>query len=261
MAGFKDTLKQAVRQLAYRTSVESLKKQGVQHVSVLGIDRVVGLVEEAVHRGLKSRLVGLEREAVTDAAKSEFLRLLRSNEDLQREKSEVQKLKERAEEEIDLLRRQLEQQEHALEIKLAENALEDLGRYEGENARIAARVRDMFAGLGRDPQSLGSVQERVLELVMTLVEDERKSSEAARQALRDREVENMQRRLKKLTESLEQTEHRLREVAALKNIDQGISSIYRTVQGLQESEAQFGKKKDLMSAIFEANLRLQKKPS
>src|SRR5690606_33881185 len=102
-----------------------------------GIDRVVGLVEEAVHRGLKSRLVGLEREAVTDAAKSEFLRLLRSNEDLQREKSEVQKLKERAEEEIDLLRRQLEQQEHALEIKLAENALEDLGRYEGENARIA----------------------------------------------------------------------------------------------------------------------------
>ena len=41
MAGFKDALKQAVRQIAFRTSVDSLKTQGVNKVSVLGIARIV----------------------------------------------------------------------------------------------------------------------------------------------------------------------------------------------------------------------------
>ena len=73
------------------------------------------------------------------------------------------------------------------------------------------------------------------------------------------EVENLQRRIEKLTSSLDQTEHRLRQVAAMKDIDDGISSIYREVQGLKTEDNAFGKKKELMSAIFEANMRLQKK--
>ena len=44
MAGFKDTLKDALRQVAFRTSVDKLKKKGVQNVNVLGIDRIAGLV-------------------------------------------------------------------------------------------------------------------------------------------------------------------------------------------------------------------------
>jgi hypothetical protein len=87
MTGFKETLKDAVRQMSFRTSLDNLKKKGVQQVNVLGIDRIIALIEAAVHRSLKSRLVGVEREAVADATKAEFLRLLRSNEDLQREKS------------------------------------------------------------------------------------------------------------------------------------------------------------------------------
>ena len=37
---FKETLKDAVRQMSFRTSLDSLKKKGVQQVSVLGIDRI-----------------------------------------------------------------------------------------------------------------------------------------------------------------------------------------------------------------------------
>ena len=88
---------------------------------------------------------------------------------------------------------------------------------------------------------------------------ERATAEEAKSALRDREVENLQRRIEKLTQSLSTTEHRLRQVAAMKNIDDGISSIYREVQGLDEHASDAGKKKELMSAIFAANMRLQKK--
>ena len=257
MGGFRESLKQAVRQIAFRTDLNSLKKQGIEQVSVLGMDRIVGLIEEAVHRSLKSRLVGLEREAVADATKAEFLRLLRTNQDLQREKSEVERLKERAEEEIDQLRRQLGADKQALEQRLQSDSLSSQARYEGENTRLVERVRELLSSAG--PGAGAALQEQVLDLVFQTVDKERRSAEHARSALRDREVDNLQRRIEKLTSSLETTEHRLRQVAAMKNIDDGISSIYREVQGLIDGSEQFGKKKDLMSAIFAANLRLQKK--
>ena len=98
MAGFKETLKDAVRQLAFKTSLDTLRKKGIQQVNVLGLDRITALIETAVHRSLKKRLAGIEREAIADATKAEFLRLLRSNEDLLRQKSEIERQRERAEE-------------------------------------------------------------------------------------------------------------------------------------------------------------------
>ncbi len=256
-SGFRESLKAAVRQIAFRTDVDSLKKQGVERVSVLGMDRIVGLVEEAVHRSLKSRLVGLEREAVADATKAEFLRLLRSNQELQREKSEVERLKERAEEEVDQLRRLIAQEKQVLDERLRQGQFATQARNAIDDAAIAERVREAIAASGGAAGS--AVEERVLALVMETVGRERAAAEEAKSALRDREVENLQRRIEKLTQSLSTTEHRLRQVAAMKNIDDGISSIYREVQGLDESAQDSGKKKELMSAIFAANMRLQKK--
>lgn len=256
-SGFRESLKAAVRQIAFRTDVDSLKKQGVERVSVLGMDRIVGLVEEAVHRSLKSRLVGLEREAVADATKAEFLRLLRSNQELQREKSEVERLKERAEEEVDQLRRLIAQEKQVLDERLRHGQFAAQARNAIDDAEIAARLREAIAASGGSAGS--AAEERVLALVMDTVGRERAAAEQAKSALRDREVENLQRRIEKLTQSLSTTEHRLRQVAAMKNIDDGISSIYREVQGLDEAAQDSGKKKELMSAIFAANMRLQKK--
>ena len=256
-SGFRESLKAAVRQIAFRTDVDSLKKQGVEQVSVLGMDRIVGLVEEAVHRSLKSRLVGLEREAVADATKAEFLRLLRSNQELQREKSEVERLKERAEEEVDQLRRLIAQEKQVLDERLRQGQFAVQARNAIDDAAIADRVREALAASGGVADA--AVEERVLALVMDSVGRERSVAEEAKSALRDRDVENLQRRIEKLTQSLSSTEHRLRQVAAMKNIDDGISSIYREVQGLDDSSQDSGKKKELMSAIFAANMRLQKK--
>lgn len=259
MSGFRETLKDAVRQMSFRTSLDSLKKKGVQQVNVLGIDRIIALIEAAVHRSLKSRLVGVEREAVADATKAEFLRLLRSNEDLQRQKTEIERLKEIAEEEVDHLRREITQQKQALQVKLDEGAVEAASRYAGEDHAIAEKISEVLRTLGQNGANVEFAEERVLELVMDVVSSERKSADEARQALRDREVENLQRRIKKLNETLGQTELRLQQVAAMKNIDTGISSIYRDVQGVDGGDGQAGKKKELMSEIFKANLKLQKR--
>ena len=260
MAGFRESLKQAVRQIAFRTSLDRLKKQGVNKVSVLGLDRIVALIDEAVHRSLKTRLAGFERDAVADATKAEFLRMLRSNQDLERQKSELERLKDRAEEEVDQLRLELQKQQQMLEKRLAEGEISITRRYEGENAQIAGKVNDLLSNLGSvgDLEG-GSLKDRVYELVMDTVLQERQSAEEARRALGDREVSALQRRIKKLTTSLEATESRLRKVAAMKNIDEGISSVFREVQGLTAQEPEFGKKKEMMSAIFEANVELLKK--
>lgn len=260
MAGFKETLKDAVRQMSFRTSLDSLKKKGVQQVNVLGIDRIIGLIEAAVHRSLRSHLVGIEREAVADATKEEFLRLLRTNEDLQRQKTEIERQKERAEEEIDQLRREIAAGHRELELKLEQGALAVANRYEGENAAIAKKVSEVMQALvGSGALTVGAAEEKVVELVMDVVTAERKAADAARAELRDREVENLQRRIRKLTESLGDTERRLQDVAALKDVEGGISSIYREVQGVRTGDGQAGKKKELMAEIFKANLELQKK--
>lgn len=256
-SGFRDALKSAVKQFAFRTDVDALKKKGVGEVSVLGMDRICSLVEEAVHRSLKSRLVGMEREAVADATKAEFLRLMRSNESLLREKSEVQVLKERAEEEIDALRRQLAIDQQALAMKLEGEAVADRIRHASEDAALADRLREALAAGGLKVDA--ATEERALAVVLESLGRERAAADQAKGALRDREVENLQRRIEKLTQSLSTTEHRLRQVAAMKNIDDGISSIYREVQGLDDGAADVGKKKELMSAIFAANMRLQKR--
>jgi len=260
MAGFKETLKDAVRQMSFRTSLDKLKKKGVQNVNVLGIDRIIALIEAAVHRSLKSRLAGIEREAVAESTKAEFLRLLRSNEDLQREKSQIEQARERAEEEIDLMRRELGEKRNLLKVKLEQDSMDLATRYDGENQAIAMKVAAVcrsFVESG-DASATG-VEERLMELVMDVVSGEREDAEVARKALQDREVGNLQRRIKKLNDTLVSTEQRLQQVSTMKQLDKGISSIYRKVQGLQESDVQAGKKKELMADLFKANLQLQKR--
>lgn len=257
--GFKETLKDAVRQMSFRTSLDSLKKKGVQQVNVLGIDRIIALIEAAVHRSLKSKLVGVERDAVADATKAEFLRLLRSNEDLQRQKSEVEQARQRAEEELDTLRRELQQQHQALQLRLDQDSVDQANRYAGENAAIASKIGEVLQELARSPgASVHDLQGRLVELVLDAVAGDRAAAEQARRALRDREVDNLQRRIKKLSESLDVTEQRLQQVTALKDVDAGISSVYRDVQGISGGDAVAERKKELMAEIFKANLVLQK---
>ncbi|QDV07160.1 putative diguanylate cyclase YedQ [Planctomycetes bacterium Poly30] len=74
-----------------------------------------------------------------------------------------------------------------------------------------------------------------------------------------REVEQLHRRIAKLTGSLEMTEQEIARLRKLKNVDDGVASLYRDVQGLGDGDARSEVKKELMGEIFRANMHLQGK--
>ncbi len=92
---------------------------------------------------------------------------------------------------------------------------------------------------------MGSVEQEVEAVVQRLSEEY------------GRQVDNLERRIKKLTQSLDETGRALAEMARLKNIDPGISSVYRTVQGLSFEDPIARAKEEMLARIFEANLELQ----
>lgn len=249
MSELKKSLKEAVKKLAYNTSVDQLKKKGVKRVNVLGLDRIVSLIEEAVHRSLRHRLLSSEREEIVDATKEEFLRLLKSNEELSART-------QAAEEESNNLRIQLDRLQEELTERLNEAEIQRQETYEGEDAELRARIDQVFHSKhSADPAEL---QAAVMGLMQNVVDTERKQTVAAQEAARDREVDQLQRRIKKLSETLETTEQTLDKVASMKTVDEGVSSIYREVQGLGDGGETVERKKALMADIFQANVALQK---
>jgi hypothetical protein len=72
-----------------------------------------------------------------------------------------------------------------------------------------------------------------------------------------RQVDILERRIAKLNVLLAQAEANLLRIAAMKDVDLGIASIYRGVQGLSSKEDALALKKMLMREIFQANMDLK----
>ena len=116
------------------------------------------------------------------------------------------------------------------------------------------RVTELFDSMGEKMPDFGGHEREVLELAVRKLETERTRRESEHQS----QIELLQRRLTKVAESLEVTEEELRRVMAMKAIDPGVASIYRTVQGLSLEESDTERKKEMMAKIFEANIELRK---
>jgi diguanylate cyclase (GGDEF)-like protein len=76
---------------------------------------------------------------------------------------------------------------------------------------------------------------------------------------RDLKIELLERRVAKLMAMLDVSEEELRRVRSARQVDVGVPSIYREVQGLSSDEAQQERKREMMRSIFEANLALRAK--
>ena len=72
-------------------------------------------------------------------------------------------------------------------------------------------------------------------------------------------VDLLELRILKMKKTLEATQKALNDVRSGKISQQGISSIYDCVQGLQEGDDQFEAKVELLKDIFKQNLKLQEK--
>lgn len=101
------------------------------------------------------------------------------------------------------------------------------------------------------------VEKEVIALLKSELAAWRETSTASRMIESQKTIDNLERRVAKLTESLGLTEAELKRVALLKNIDLGVASIYRNVQGLSADQAGAEQKKEMLKNVFEANMALR----
>ncbi len=157
--------------------------------------------------------------------------------------------------ELDRLREELEEQMREVERRGELFAEEQDELAEKRSKEFVARIKDVF---GREEQ-LGPVirlEKEMIALALRQVEEWRDGTLARELTESKRQVDNLERRVRKLSELLNVTEGELKRVAAMKNVDTGISSIYRTVQGIGDDDSNAEVKRELMKSIFEANLAL-----
>ena len=105
-------------------------------------------------------------------------------------------------------------------------SIEELGR--SLEVILGQKVAAMFESMGQSLPDFGGHRKEVLALAV-------EKMEAAHDQMRREHAEQvsmLERRLAKVSESLEVTETELQRALRAKGVDPGVSSIYRTVQGL-----------------------------
>lgn len=163
-----------------------------------------------------------------------------------------------AEAEIDGLRAELESQkkEFAREQQMLEDEASEIGGL--QQAQLVDKIQQLFSGVGRTPE-IDSLEKQILELAIKELYEERRKAVAAQMAEHRRQTDMLEKRIAKLTSILGVTEEELKRVMAMKSIDPGVASIFRTVQGLSSEESQAETKKAMMSEIFKQNMAFQKR--
>lgn len=119
-------------------------------------------------------------------------------------------------------------------------------------------LEDRLNGLGGTLTERADLRQRLIALAQTALDapSSPAGSEASSEELRSLDV--LQRRAHKLARSLQDARAALEYVAGLAHVDQGLTSIYRTVQGLASSDPHHTQKRDVLEGVFRANMALQK---
>jgi GGDEF domain-containing protein len=163
-----------------------------------------------------------------------------------------------AEAEIDSLRQALEarKQSFAAEEQTLEDEVSEIGGL--QQAQLVDKIQRLFGAVTATPE-IETLQAQIIDLAVKELYEERRKAVAAQMAEHRRQTDQLEKRISKLTSILGVTEEELKRVMAMKNIDAGVASIFRTVQGLSAEDAQAETKKALMSEIFKQNVAFQKR--
>jgi len=230
-------------------------------------------IDEAVRTSVEEHLPGADPSrlaAIVHSARTRLFALLKQGSQSVRGLSKADFLKEaeadrrRIVAESEKARRELEHllvqlRERRAQVGRIQDDLVAESRKSGllQDEQLTQRIHAMFGGDEADAET-ARIRDRILELVLHTVQTEREKVVDAQMTEHKREVDRFERRISKLTASLELTEEELHRIARMKDVDLGVASIYRDVQGLSLAEAAYEAKLEMMRCIFEANLELQK---
>jgi diguanylate cyclase (GGDEF)-like protein len=124
---------------------------------------------------------------------------------------------------------------------------------------LGEKLRELFERIGPQTPETALLQRAVIELTLQNIELVRAESAEHELTERDQQIDKLERRVRKLAGLLEMTEGELVRVMKMKNIDPGIASVYRSIQGLSGAEQDYALRKQLMNEIFKANLELRER--
>lgn len=159
------------------------------------------------------------------------------------------------ESELDRLREELEEQMREVERRGELFAQEQDALAEQRSKEFVRRIKEVFSR-EQPEESVIRLEKEMIALALRQIEEWRDGTLARELTESRKQVDNLERRVRKLTDLLNVTETELKRVAAMKNVDTGIASIYRTVQGIGGDDANAEAKREMMKCIFEANLAL-----
>lgn len=238
-----------------------------RQLNMLGLGPLATYVERAVQDALNANLrelpEHLARQVAADARREVLVHVRRASrrirgidkDDYLRQLSQVSEglVRERnqARSELDALKNRLAQ--------LRRGAPEDrsVERETIDDERLRRDLLRLFAQSGGRPEALRELQSQVLALTMKALRVERERGGGTSREEYQRQLDVFERRIQKLNQSLQQTEEQLLALAKAKQGDDGIASVFRTVQGLDENASDLRLKREMLADIFAANLVLQ----
>lgn len=250
----------ALSEMGRLETVAELEQRGVKRVRTLKLSRVSRLIEQAINQTVMERTLdagGAEVGVVLDGARARFDELLRTREALDQSAEAVERERAELEEALEVLR-----DRPAPTGEIVERRRERIEQNSRRDQLLRASVGEMLYGmslsLGNEAQqALLSVKDKLGDVCVALAQEERRAALVGEVRSYDEHVDMLERRIAKLVSTLASTERALAQVRALKNVDDGIASIYKVVQGLAVGDEDAERKKALLSDIFRANVELR----
>jgi hypothetical protein len=120
---------------------------------------------------------------------------------------------------------------------------------------LGLKLEDRLAGLGSPLTSRSDLRERLVALALEGLAEDRVPGASAEDLS---SLDILTRRSSKLEQALAEARAALAHVSRLEYVDPGLSSLYRTIQGLAPEDPRHAQKGAALECIFRANLALQK---
>ncbi len=277
MLGLAQSLFRMFREHSDVVPVSRLKKQGVRQVTVLDWKRIQELLSAAVEEALAKRGVELSPEAlksVNQEAREAFARLVEQRDHMQGQRDEMQVQRDRYRDTAKSLEREKGELEKNIEALCAELGREtDQLAIERRRRVTAADVVVDAAGMaafrdrlhdelvrmfrGEERRGDGLVADDVAALAERLLEEQRSSALEHARREHQSKIEQLERRIEKLKSKLDDTEDVVSRLRAAKDVDPGVESVFKTVQGLDGKDSRAAEKKALLEEIFQLNVELR----
>ena len=246
----------ALRELGHSTTPEELRRRGVRKVFSIGKSDVAKLIEIAVNRTILARTIGglsdEDKQLVMDVAGEVFSGDVRTMSDLASSCATIQRERAQLEGELSQLKRHLDPDQQG-----RPTGFEELDRERQQIAALREQITEQLAPSFEGQEGGEALLEQTVERMMSVVTVEYDAGIQRERFAMTSRVDTLERRISKLMRTLDDTEEVLGRVAQMKDLETGIESVYRKVQGLSPDEADRDLKLDLMKTIFQANLELR----